>query len=121
MGLPGTGVEGSSLERFFFTLRAVGRTSARSCTHSAIRRPRYLRLSLKQNININISAPMIYTAPCIMFWMRAYPLRGEVGGGWALKFESFLGPVKWHRADRRVTFIRNQQQTIRCIKGRSGA
>jgi len=36
---------------------------------------------------------MIYTAPCIMFWMRAYPLRGEVGGGWALEFESFLGPV----------------------------
>jgi hypothetical protein len=41
---------------------------------------------------------MIYTAPCIMFWMRAYPLRGEVGGGWAMEFESFLGPVKWHRA-----------------------
>jgi hypothetical protein len=39
-----------------------------------------------------------------MFWMRTYPLRGEVGGGWALEFESFLGPVKWHRADRRVPF-----------------
>jgi hypothetical protein len=36
-------------------------------------------------------APMIYTALCIMFWMRAYPLRGEVGGGWALEFSSFLG------------------------------
>jgi len=36
---------------------------------------------------------MIYTAPCIMFWLRAYPLRGEMGGGWALEFESFLGPV----------------------------
>jgi hypothetical protein len=47
---------------------------------------------------------MIYTAPCILFWMRAYPLLGEVGGGWALEFESFLGPVKWHRADRRVPF-----------------
>ncbi len=35
---------------------------------------------------------MIYTALCIMFWMRAYPLQGEVGGGWALEFESFLGP-----------------------------
>ncbi len=33
-----------------------------------------------------------------MFWMRAYPLGGKVGGGWALEFESFLGPVKWHRA-----------------------
>jgi hypothetical protein len=39
-----------------------------------------------------IFAPMIYTAPCIMFWMRAYPLRGQVGGGWALEIESFLGP-----------------------------
>jgi hypothetical protein len=33
-----------------------------------------------------------------------YSLRGEVGGGWALEFESFLVPVKWHRADRRVIF-----------------
>jgi hypothetical protein len=39
-----------------------------------------------------------------MFWMRAYTLRGEVGGGWVLKFSSFLGPVKWERADRRVPF-----------------
>jgi hypothetical protein len=29
-------------------------------------------------------APVLYTAPCIMFWMRAYPIRGEVGGGWNL-------------------------------------
>jgi hypothetical protein len=43
---------------------------------------------------------MIYTAPCIMLWMCAYPLLGQVGGGWALEFDSFLGPVKWHRADR---------------------
>ncbi len=53
---------------------------------------------------ITIYAPMIYTAPCKMFWMRAYPLLGQVGGGWALEFESFLGPVKWHRADRRGSF-----------------
>jgi hypothetical protein len=53
---------------------------------------------------ITIFAPMIYTASCIMFKMRAYPLRGQVGGGWALEFESFLGPVKWHRANRRVPF-----------------
>ncbi len=31
-------------------------------------------------------------------------LRGQVGGGWALEMESFLGPVKWHQADRRVPF-----------------
>jgi hypothetical protein len=49
---------------------------------------------------------MIHTAPSIMFWMRTYPLLGEVGGGWALEFLSFLGLVKWHRTDRRVPFQR---------------
>jgi hypothetical protein len=39
-----------------------------------------------------------------MFLMRADTLRGQVGGSWALEIESFLGPVKWHRADRRVPF-----------------
>jgi hypothetical protein len=47
---------------------------------------------------------MIYTALCVMFLMQADTLCGEVGGGWALEMESFLGPVKWHRADRRVPF-----------------
>ncbi len=27
-----------------------------------------------------------------------------MGGGWAQAIESFFGPVKWHRADRRVPF-----------------
>jgi hypothetical protein len=39
-----------------------------------------------------------------MFWMHAYTLRGQVGGGWALEFASFLVPVIWHRADRRGPF-----------------
>jgi hypothetical protein len=48
---------------------------------------------------------MIYTALSIMYWMHAYSLQGEVGGGWALEFEScFLGLVKWHQADIRVPF-----------------
>ncbi len=29
-----------------------------------------------------------------MFWMHAYPLLGEVGGGCALDFWSILGPKK---------------------------
>jgi hypothetical protein len=49
--------------------------------------------SLLIEIAITVYAPMIYTAPCIMFWMRAYPLQGQVGGGWAPEFERFLGPV----------------------------
>jgi hypothetical protein len=31
-------------------------------------------------------------------------LRGQVGGGWALEIKTFLGPVKWHRANRGVPF-----------------
>jgi hypothetical protein len=49
-----------------------------------------------------ISAPMIYTEPYIMFWMCADPLQGQVGGGWALEIETFLGPVKWHQTVRWV-------------------
>ncbi len=63
---------------------------------------------------ITIYAPMIYTAPCVMFFMRADTLRGQVEGDWALEMESFLGPVKWHRADRRVPF--GAQKTQRWIK-----
>jgi hypothetical protein len=37
---------------------------------------------------------MLYTAPRVMFLMRADTLCGKVGGGWALEIESFLGPVK---------------------------
>jgi hypothetical protein len=47
---------------------------------------------------------MIYPAPCVMFWMQTDSLCGQVGGGWALEIETFLGPVKLHRADRRVPF-----------------
>jgi hypothetical protein len=36
--------------------------------------------------------PMVYTALWIMFWMPAFPLLGQVGGGWALEFLSFWAP-----------------------------
>ncbi len=61
-------------------------------------------LCVRVQYNYSIYAPMIYTALFIMFWMRAYPLQGQVGGGWALKFKIFLGPVKWHRTHKRVPF-----------------
>jgi hypothetical protein len=35
---------------------------------------------------------MINTAPYVMFLMRADPLRGQVGGGWALEIDTLLGP-----------------------------
>jgi hypothetical protein len=59
---------------------------------------------METEVKITIYAPVIYTALCIMFWRRAYTLRWGVRGGWALEFPSFLGPVKWERADRRVPF-----------------
>jgi hypothetical protein len=37
-----------------------------------------------------------------MLLMRASPLLGQVGGGWALEIKTFLGPVKWHLAYRRA-------------------
>ncbi len=71
-----------------------------------------------KHLIITIYAPMIYAALCIMLWMLAYPLREQVGGGRALEIESFLGPVKWLRAERRVLF--GAQKTCinhRCIGG----
>jgi hypothetical protein len=47
---------------------------------------------------------MIYTAPCVMVFRRADPLRGQLGGGWALEIEIFLGPEKWHQTVRQVPF-----------------
>jgi hypothetical protein len=40
----------------------------------------------------------------LLVLMRADPIRGQVGGGWALEIETFVGPVKWHRAVRQVLF-----------------
>ncbi len=37
-----------------------------------------------------------------------------MGGGLTLEIESFLDPVKWHRADRRVPF--GAQKTVRFLK-----
>jgi hypothetical protein len=56
---------------------------------------------------------MIYTASYVMFWVRADPLRGQGGEGWALEIKAFLGPVKWHRAIRRVPFGAQKNLWIR--------
>ncbi len=57
-------------------------------------------VSTLQVNKFNFYAPMIYTAPCIMFWMRAYPLRGPVGGGWAMDVDLDLYPTFYFDADR---------------------
>ncbi len=43
---------------------------------------------------IAIYAPMIYTAPCVMFWLRADLLRGQLGGGSTQEIETFFGPFE---------------------------
>ncbi len=47
---------------------------------------------------IAIYAPMIYTVLC--FGCVRIHYVGKWEEGWALEIESFLGPVKWHRAER---------------------
>jgi hypothetical protein len=53
-----------------------------------------------------IYARVIYTAPRIMFLMRADTLlyKGKWEGVGPWKSRVFLGPVKWHQTDRRVPF-----------------
>ncbi len=52
-----------------------------------------LLLPTHHTVILVIYAPMNYTAPCVMFLMRADTLRGQVGGGWALEIEIFLCPL----------------------------
>ncbi len=55
---------------------------------------------------------MIFTATHVIFLMRLDPLRGQVAGGWALEIDTFLGPMKLHRAVRRVLFRAQKNREI---------
>jgi hypothetical protein len=63
-----------------------------------------MRYKGKVSRDLTIYAPMIYTAPCVRFLMRADRLRGEGGEGLALEISSFVGPCEIARAERRVLF-----------------
>ena len=52
-----------------------------------------------------------------MFLMRANPLRRQVGGGWALEIESFLGPVKWHRAIKNILVLQDRSRGAEAAAG----
>jgi hypothetical protein len=56
---------------------------------------------------------MILYGPVRNDFARADTLCGEVGGGWTLEIESFLGPVKWHRDDRRVPYVAQKTRSLR--------
>jgi hypothetical protein len=57
------------------------------------------RLALKVSVIL-----LLKTLNIVGKFFRSTIKAGQVRGGWALEIESFLGPVKWHRADRRVPF-----------------
>jgi hypothetical protein len=42
---------------------------------------------MNPDAKLAIYGTMIYTAPYVMFLMREDPLRGQVGGGWTLKWQ----------------------------------
>ncbi len=45
-------------------------------------------------VKSTIYAPMIYTAPCIMFWMHAYPFTRASGRGLGTGIREFFGPFE---------------------------
>jgi hypothetical protein len=49
----------------------------------------------------------------VMLWMRADPLREQVGEVWALEIDTFLGPVKWHWVIRRLSFGAQKSRYIK--------
>jgi hypothetical protein len=62
--------------------------------------------------SIAICAPTIYTALCVMLLMRAASITRASGRGLGPgNIETFLGPVKWRRANRRVPFVAQENQT----------
>ncbi len=60
--------------------------------------PRSRSVALEGRLVGCLYSPMIYKAPYAMLLMRENPLRGHVGGFWALGIVTFLGPVKRHLA-----------------------
>jgi hypothetical protein len=61
-----------------------------------------LALFLLCGIGYLCTCDLYYPVRYVILLMRADALRGQVGGGWALVIKTCLGPVKWHRAVRRV-------------------
>jgi hypothetical protein len=53
---------------------------------------------------LTIYSPMIYTAPCIMFWMRAYPLARGSGRGLGPGIREFFGSCEMASSRWQVTF-----------------
>jgi hypothetical protein len=83
------------------------------------RNPHIMPTQRLKTRGLTIYAPMIYPVPCVMLLMRAASITWTIGRGLALEIESFLGPVKWHRADRQVPFGAQKTQMLARDRPRS--
>ncbi len=72
--------------------------------HCPLKSPATAKTIFLGSTVLTIYAPMIYTAPCVMLLMQAASITWASGRGLGPGNRKFLGPVKWHRADRRVPF-----------------
>jgi hypothetical protein len=59
--------------------------------------------ALESHVLKTTYVPLIDTALYVMLLMRANPLHGQVGGGWATGISTFLGP-KWHMPNGSLPF-----------------
>jgi hypothetical protein len=66
--------------------------------------------ALAAHVHKTTYGPQVNTALYVMLLMRANPFRRQVGGGWALEIETFLGPVKWYQFVRQVPFGAQKSQ-----------
>jgi hypothetical protein len=64
--------------------------------------------ALEDHVHKTTYGPLMDNALYVMLSMRANPLLGHVGGGWALEISTFLGP-KWHSPDGSMPFHRAQK------------
>jgi hypothetical protein len=56
-----------------------------------------------------------------MLLMQVNPLRGQVGGGWALEIEMFLGPAKGHGDVMRVPFEAQKSRAFQARETKQNA
>ncbi len=78
-----------SFLRFFLYLRCWGRTVCKAHANALHLRTfvMFMRILIREYDQywLAIYGPMIFMAPYVMILMQADPIRGQVGGGWALK------------------------------------
>jgi hypothetical protein len=67
-------------------------------------------MNFDQKYKLAFYGPMIYTAPYVMLLMRANPLRGQIGVGWAGGNRDFFGPSEM-ASSRQANGIRGPKKS----------